>query len=375
MVLESQLVRPLNRRRHMYRRPRRRRRLALLGALVAVAGVLLAFKLFGGTPLALDPLGEEGEGTSLTQRLEQPKEKPVAERRRPPRGLAARSADGRNAPAPVVETRTPAQGSLASSSLSPGSRRPPPSEPLTADPGRPVRARRTLSAALAAGRLGPAEASAARDLVTRLNQRLVFSPEVVKGDPFSRAYVVRPGDRLGGIVGRESLKVDWRFIMRINGLLDERFLRAGQRLKLVTGPFHAVVDKSDFRLDLYLGSPPDRVFVASYPVGLGEFNSTPVGRFRVRAASKLVNPAWANPRTGERFGRHDPDNPIGERWIGLEGIDDANRDLAGYGIHGTIEPETVGRQSSMGCVRMLPEDVEVVYEVLMERISTVEIRP
>ncbi len=100
-----------------------------------------------------------------------------------------------------------------------------------------------------------------------------------------------------------------------------------------------------------------------------------MGRFRVRAASKLVNPAWANPRTGERFSRHDPDNPIGERWIGLEGIDDANRDLAGYGIHGTIEPESVGRQSSMGCVRMLPEDVEVVYEVLMERISTVEIRP
>lgn len=61
MVLESQLVRPLNRRRHMYRRPRRRRRLALLGALVAVAGVLLAFKLFGGTPLALNPLPEKGD--------------------------------------------------------------------------------------------------------------------------------------------------------------------------------------------------------------------------------------------------------------------------------------------------------------------------
>ena len=69
-----------------------------------------------------------------------------------------------------------------------------------------------------------------------------------------------------------------------------------------------------------------------------------------------------------------PANPIGDRWIGLEGIDEATRHMSGYGIHGTNEPQSIGQQSSMGCIRMLAQDVEVVYDVLMERMSTVEIR-
>ncbi|MHC4589868.1 MAG: L,D-transpeptidase [Planctomycetota bacterium] len=158
-------------------------------------------------------------------------------------------------------------------------------------------------------------------------------------------------------------------------MVSERSLRAGQRLKLVTGPFHAVVDKSDYRLDLYLGSGSGRVYVASFPVGLGEFDQTPVGRFRVRPHSKLINPQWTHPHTGQRYGSDDPANPIGERWIGLVGADEATRDMVGYGIHGTIEPESIGRSESMGCIRLLPDDVALLYEVLTEQASTVVIRP
>ena len=60
-------------------------------------------------------------------------------------------------------------------------------------------------------------------------------------------------------------------------------------------------------------------------MGLGERNSTPVGIFTVRAGSKLINPAWTNPWTGQHFDRDDPNIPIGERWIGLRGIDEATR--------------------------------------------------
>ena len=99
-----------------------------------------------------------------------------------------------------------------------------------------------------------------------------------------------------------------------------------------------------------------------------------MGTFTVRQNSKLIDPAWTNPRTGEHFDRLDPGNPIGDRWIGLEGIDEATRHMRGYGIHGTNEPQSISQQSSMGCIRMLAQDVEVIYEVLMERVSTVEIR-
>ncbi|MEE8046600.1 MAG: L,D-transpeptidase, partial [Dehalococcoidia bacterium] len=58
-----------------------------------------------------------------------------------------------------------------------------------------------------------------------------------------------------------------------------------------------------------------------------------------------------------------------------QGVEAHNRDFSGYGIHGTIDPDSIGRQSSMGCIRMRPEHVEIVYEVLVEEASTIEIRP
>jgi len=44
-----------------------------------------------------------------------------------------------------------------------------------------------------------------------------------------------------------------------------------------------------------------------------------------------------------------PNNPVGLAWIGL--------DLPGYGIHGTPEPENVGRTESHGCFRLANWDV------------------
>ncbi|MCL4211545.1 MAG: L,D-transpeptidase family protein [Phycisphaerales bacterium] len=238
---------------------------------------------------------------------------------------------------------------------------------------RPVEARRQLSAAVHGGTLSPADEAAALEALNRINRELVFSPAVHPDDPFARAYTVKSGETLERVVRNQSLLVDWRFIMRINRIQDERKVQAGQRIKLVTGPFHAVVSKSKYRLDLYLGDDADRVLVGSYKVGLGEYDSTPVGMFKI--GSKLINPEWRNPRNlREHYLPDDPQNPLGERWIGLIGVDDNTREFTGYGIHGTIEPQTIGTQASMGCVRMLPDDVALIYEVLMPGGSMVEIR-
>jgi lipoprotein-anchoring transpeptidase ErfK/SrfK len=171
-----------------------------------------------------------------------------------------------------------------------------------------------------------------------------------------------------------GLQVDWRFIQRINGIPSASSIRPGQNLKLVTGPFHAKVTKSTYRIDLFQGDGEEQVFVRSYRVGLGEFDSTPVGLFIVRRNSKLVNPTWINPRTREFYSADNPENPIGERWIGLEGVEERTKDLSGLGIHGTIAPNTIGTQASMGCIRMGVDDVAQVYEMLSESVSTVEIR-
>lgn len=244
--------------------------------------------------------------------------------------------------------------------------------------GRLAEARVALNRALFDPRASDTDVEMLRTRLAEMNRTMIFSPAVTPGDPLVETYAIQPGDRLITVVKASDLKVDWRFIQRVNAMSDPGRLRVGQKIKLVKGPFHAVVSKSDHRLDLFADiTDPDgnRLFIRSFPVGLGEGGSTPTGKWVVRPASKLVNPHWVNPRTGERFAADDLKNPIGEHWLGLTGADSQTEVLSGYGIHGTIEPETIGRDASMGCVRMLPEDIAVIYEMLAEQYSTVEIRP
>jgi len=243
--------------------------------------------------------------------------------------------------------------------------------------GDAVAARVLLSKALLDSRTPESERATLRDDLTVVNQDLVFSPRVDPQDPFAYAYTIQSGDRLIKINQKEKLAPDWRLIQRVNKMGDAGALRLGAKLKLVRGPFHAVVTKSAYRLDIFMGAgekPGEWVYVRSFPVGLGESNATPIGEFRVRPGSKLVNPPWVNPRTGEKFAADDPKNPIGEHWIGLEGLGDSAT-VTGYGIHGTIDPDSIGKQRSMGCVRLRAEDIAQVYELLGEGVSTVKIQP
>lgn len=244
--------------------------------------------------------------------------------------------------------------------------------------GRQAEARVLLNRALHDPRSSDADCEMLRAKLADLNQSLVFSPTVTPGDPLVETYAIQPGDRLIKVANAADLKVDWRFLQRVNKMADPGRLRVGQKIKLVKGPFHAIVYKSAHRLDLYSDmTDPDgnRLFIRSFSVGLGESGSTPTGKWIVRPASKLVNPPWVNPRTGEKFGADDPKNPIGEFWLGLTGVDSQTEVLSGYGIHGTIDPASIGHDASMGCVRMLSEDIAVIYEMMVEQYATVEIRP
>ncbi|MFG0286077.1 MAG: L,D-transpeptidase family protein [Phycisphaerales bacterium JB039] len=241
----------------------------------------------------------------------------------------------------------------------------------------PVAARRLFNDALRHPQATEADRRSIRSQMSAINEDLVFSPRLLPGDPLVERYVIQSGDRLSDLATELGLATDYRFIARVNRLSSADRISVGQTMKLVRGPFHAIVDKSEFRMDLYAGpgeNPGDWIYITSRPVGLGESGATPTGVFVVRRESKLINPVWTNPRTGEMYDADDPDNPIGERWIGLRGLADAAA-FAGYGIHGTIEPESIGQERSMGCVRMLAEDVELVYEMLAEDVSYVHIVP
>jgi lipoprotein-anchoring transpeptidase ErfK/SrfK len=239
----------------------------------------------------------------------------------------------------------------------------------------PIAARLQLTRLIDSGTLAPDAKRQAIDAIATVNGSLFFSSTVNPADALMTTYTIKSGDALSKIARKAGMAADWRMIMRLNGIKDPNRIRAGQVLKVPTCTFHAVVNKSDYRLYLYAGEGSDRVLVATYPVGLGEHNSTPTGAFMLKPGSKLVNPEWRNPRTGEFFKADDPKNPIGERWIGLQGVDAGNSKAMSYGIHGTTDPASIGKQASMGCVRLKDSDVEVIYEALTEPNSTIVIVP
>jgi lipoprotein-anchoring transpeptidase ErfK/SrfK len=239
----------------------------------------------------------------------------------------------------------------------------------------PVESRRLLSKAIDSSSLTSAEQDRAYALCGELMRSVFLNPKAPTKDPTVRIYTVASGDSLEKIVRRHGLSCDWRLLQKMNGLSDPRKIRVGQKLRVPVGTFHAEVLKSKYRMNLFLGEGPGRTLVASFPVGLGTEGGTPVGMFRVRASSKLVDPEWTHPFTGEFFASNDPKNPIGEWWIGIEGVEDGNREKLGFGIHGTIEPNSIGKDRSLGCVRLLNDDVAIVYATLTEPESTVLIRP
>jgi hypothetical protein len=162
----------------------------------------------------------------------------------------------------------------------------------------------------------------------------------------TRTVTIEPGDTLGKIAKRHG--ASWRLIARLSGIDEPHRIRPGQSVKVLTGTPSAEIDLAAFKLSLYV----DGRLVKEYPIGVGaEKSATPTGVFTV--ARKVIDPPW-NYR-GQRAAPGAPDNPVGTRWIGFGNS---------YGIHGTNEPESIGMKGSLGCIRLLNEHVEEIYDAL-----------
>lgn len=106
--------------------------------------------------------------------------------------------------------------------------------------------------------------------------------------------------------------------------------------------------------------------VMTYPVGIGRVGwETPLGDAKVVA--KAIDPTWYVPWSvrQEHAAAGDPlpptvppgpDNPLGRHVLQL--------DMPGYLIHGTNKPYGVGMRVSHGCVRLYPENIEVLYSIV-----------
>jgi lipoprotein-anchoring transpeptidase ErfK/SrfK len=195
-----------------------------------------------------------------------------------------------------------------------------------------------------------------RQKTEQLNRRLVFSRTDTPG--FDRVKV-QPGDSYWKIsrrlVKERGLSVPSGLLERINGIGAHR-LRAGQTLKVPTEPLSVLVDKDECRLYLLLGG----VYLLHFDIGVGRDDLTPEGDFEIRG--KTRNPKWTDPETGKVRAYGDPGHIIGSRWLGLHQAGGPT----GFGIHGTVEPDTVGRAVSEGCIRLRNDEVEELFELVSE---------
>jgi lipoprotein-anchoring transpeptidase ErfK/SrfK len=188
-----------------------------------------------------------------------------------------------------------------------------------------------------------------------LAKRVVFSATPMAK---STTVTVKDGDNYVGICAQlrkdRGVSVTPDFLQKVNDVAPEK-LRAKMTLKVPTEPMSVVVDKSDFRVWLLLGGS----HLLDYPCGLGREERTPEGSFTIQWKTK--NPEWTDPRSGKvlRFG--EPGHIIGTRWLGFAG-QDGNR--TGIGIHGTVDPASIGKNQSDGCVRMLTPHVEELYDLV-----------
>lgn len=182
-----------------------------------------------------------------------------------------------------------------------------------------------------------------------LNVKILFSPTIT---PDSVSYEVVQGDSLAKIAKRFGTTME--LIMKSNNMKGTSVM-LGKKLKISKARFSIIVDKSQNILTL----KADGNIFKTYHVSTGKNNSTPTGNFKI--TTKLENPTWYT--AGAVVPPGSPDNILGTRWLGIS--------AKSYGIHGTTDPGSIGKQSTAGCVRMLNNEVEELYAIVPEGTDVV----
>jgi len=244
--------------------------------------------------------------------------------------------------------------------------------------GKLLEARDALSEVFFTYKLSAKQQEQALAALTDIAEKTLLSGKVYEGDPYAFSHTITKGDTLTKIVAREQCGVTPTIIEKINNV-SATTLRVGQSIKLLRGPAFAVVDKDTFVMDLYFqraGQP--KTFVRQVRVSLGRDGGTPIGSWIVK--SKAPRAMWTPPPSmpnSKPVAWGQAGYPLGKEgyWISLAGTDENTRTRTGYGLHGTDEPDSIGKAASHGCVRLNDEDIELVYSLMAERISTVVIKP
>lgn len=185
-----------------------------------------------------------------------------------------------------------------------------------------------------------------------------------------QSYRVKHGDTLLDVARDAGL--GYRELQDANPTVDQWVPAQGAE---VTVPTRFILPQSQYRgivinvpeMRLYLypskTRPGQSASIRTWAVSVGVDEApSPVGLFHVRSKDK--HPTWGVPdsiyRIMDKPRRHvvppGPDNPLGEYRLRLSD--------SLYAIHGTNNPWSIGRETTNGCIRLYPEDLEVLYPLV-----------
>jgi LysM repeat protein len=190
-------------------------------------------------------------------------------------------------------------------------------------------------------RLTPEENRLLTSLLDQVAGTVIYSRQHILSPP----HVVQPGETLEQI--GERYDVPWQLLAKVNGVRDPQQIRPGQELKVLRGPFNAVIHLDRFELTLMLHGR----YAGRFPIGIGQDNQLLEGSYLVR--DKTVNPTYYC--GGRVVDADDPNNPLGERQIGL-----GNQ----VSLHGTNNPQSIGRFGGPGCIALNNRDIEDLFDIL-----------
>lgn len=284
-----------------------------------------------------------------------------------PAGTAARPSSPGDYPGNVATRAQPPGGSV------PGLSQPPPdatsafSPPLRSegnavfarvmeqaqkqlDQGGLVEALETLSQFYGDPTLTAEQDRQLTDLLGQLAGTVLYSRQHLLEQP----HVVQPGEGLREIAN--AYNVPWQLLAKINGIRDPQNLPPGQRIKVVRGPFNAVVHLDKYELVLTLQGR----YAGRFPIGIGRDQQQLEGVYEVK--DKTIDPAYYGP--DQFIDAADPNNPLGERWIGLGKPGSNILQTTRLGIHGTNDPANVRSGSGRGSICLGSRDVEDIYDIL-----------
>jgi len=278
----------------------------------------------------------------------------------PGAGLSSKAGTGDESTAGGPAVATPGTGTGTPAAAGPGTGLADSSDAALAAAlaGRLAEAQKLLSGLAKQGFPGP-KAAEARKAVNDVAERILASPNSSPTDfPYLKTYEVAKGDSLT-TVGKRFL-VPHELVLKMNHLATDR-LDLGQKLRVVQGPVHVEIAKSRFELTAWCGDSCIRAF----PIALGKENATPDGTFLVQ--KKLRNPPYQPQHKPKSAFRESgaADNPLGTRWIDI-----GNH----YGMHGTIDPTSIGKGASEGCIRLLNKDVEDLFDLVTPGVTKVTIK-